>query len=142
MLLDCNHAILCVLPFDVENVKPDFACASIHKHLFAPYGMCLLYVDQKWCDIGVPLEFHEHKRLGASGDVCLPFNNIINEEKNQPHVNFETVGNPELPQDLIKVVELPLLTQLALIFRIHNGRPSNFYLFSFSLSPEKINLQI
>ncbi len=70
-----------VLPFDVENVKPDFACASIHKHLFAPYGMCLLYVDQKWCDIGVPLEFHEHKRLGASGDVCLPFNNIINEEE-------------------------------------------------------------
>jgi selenocysteine lyase/cysteine desulfurase len=63
-----------VLPFDVQKVKPDFVCASVHKHLFGPYGMCLMYASKKWCSVGVPLEYHEHKRRGAAGDVCLPFN--------------------------------------------------------------------
>ena len=72
LVVDGTQSIGC-LPFDVEKVKPDFVCASIHKHLFGPYGMCLVYASKKWCSIGVPLEYHEHKRLGASGDVCLPF---------------------------------------------------------------------
>ena len=72
LVVDGTQSIGC-LPFDVDKVKPDFVCASVHKHLFGPYGMCLMYASKKWCSIGVPLEYHEHKRLGASGDVCLPF---------------------------------------------------------------------
>ena len=35
------------MPFDVENVKPDFACASIHKHLLSEYEPNKLCLESK-----------------------------------------------------------------------------------------------
>ena len=90
LVIDGTQSIGC-LPFDVDKVKPDFLCASVHKHLFGPYGMCLMYASMKWCSIGVPLEYHEHKRLGASGDVCLPFK-TNNEMDNLPYEEMYKSG--------------------------------------------------
>ncbi len=83
LVIDGTQSLGC-LPFDVETIKPDFLCASVHKHLFAPYGMCLLYVDKKWCDKKscISLEYHEHKRMGASGNVCLPFRLCSRDDNN------------------------------------------------------------
>ena len=90
LVIDGTQSIGC-LPFDVDKVKPDFLCASVHKHLFGPYGMCLMYASKKWCFTGVPLEYHEHKRLGASGDVCLPFK-TNNEMDNLPYEEMYKSG--------------------------------------------------
>jgi selenocysteine lyase/cysteine desulfurase len=61
-------------PLDVQAVNPDFVAASAHKWLMGPYGVCLLYVAAQWQQqsFAAPLEYHEHNRVGADGDTCLP----------------------------------------------------------------------
>ena len=54
LVLDLTQS-LGVLPFDVNEVQPDFAVAASYKWLLGPYSIGLLYVAPKWHG-GSPLE--------------------------------------------------------------------------------------
>ena len=48
-------ASLGVLPFNVDDIKPDFAVAACYKWLLGPYTVGVLYAAPKWHS-GAPLE--------------------------------------------------------------------------------------
>jgi selenocysteine lyase/cysteine desulfurase len=54
LVLDLTQS-LGALPFDVNDVQPDFAVAANYKWLLGPYSTGLMYVAPKWHD-GSPLE--------------------------------------------------------------------------------------
>jgi selenocysteine lyase/cysteine desulfurase len=54
LVLDLTQS-LGALPFDVNEVQPDFAVAASYKWLLGPYSIGLLYVAPKWQG-GMPLE--------------------------------------------------------------------------------------
>jgi len=54
LVLDLTQS-LGVLPFDANEVQPDFAVAASYKWLLGPYSIGLLYVAPKWHG-GSPLE--------------------------------------------------------------------------------------
>ncbi len=54
LALDLTQS-LGALPFDVNEVQPDFAVAASYKWLLGPYSVGLLYVAPKWHN-GSPLE--------------------------------------------------------------------------------------
>jgi selenocysteine lyase/cysteine desulfurase len=60
------------MPLDVTQIRPAFLCASVHKWLFGPYGVCLLYCDPDQLNTVATFDLHEHNRAGSSDD-CLPF---------------------------------------------------------------------
>lgn len=39
---------LAAMPFDIEELRPDFLVAAGYKWLLAPYGFSLLYVSEQW----------------------------------------------------------------------------------------------
>ncbi len=47
LLIDGTQT-LGVVPFDVDEIKPDFLVAAAYKWLLCPYGFGMLYVDEKW----------------------------------------------------------------------------------------------
>jgi selenocysteine lyase/cysteine desulfurase len=50
----------------------------VHKWLFGPYGLSFLYAAEAWWqdERTEPLVQDEHNRLGADGDIVLPFDAI------------------------------------------------------------------
>lgn len=54
LVLDLTQS-LGALPFDVNQVQPDFAVAASYKWLLGPYSVGLLYVAPKWQG-GIPLD--------------------------------------------------------------------------------------
>ncbi|CAE7554191.1 csd [Symbiodinium natans] len=64
-----------VVPIHAQSWGIDWLACSVHKWLFGPYGLSLVYVAPEWSQDPAtePIVHDEHNRLGADGDVCLPF---------------------------------------------------------------------
>eukprot|EP00494_Astrolonche_serrata_P027776 UN28040 len=50
-------------PFNVQDIRPDFATCSVHKWLFGAYGCSLMYIDPKHAKNFQPIDRHERNRL-------------------------------------------------------------------------------
>jgi len=82
LVVDATQS-LGVVPIDVKAAGIDWLACSVHKWLFGPYGMSLVYVAEEWSKnpMTEPIVQDEHNRLGADGDICLPF-------ELAPHVGY------------------------------------------------------
>ncbi|MBK9106826.1 MAG: aminotransferase class V-fold PLP-dependent enzyme [Saprospiraceae bacterium] len=47
LMIDATQT-LGVIPFSINEIKPDFLIAAGYKWLLGPYGFSLFYIDQKW----------------------------------------------------------------------------------------------
>jgi len=74
LVVDATQS-LGVVPIQVESWGIDWLACSVHKWLFGPYGLSLVYVAPEWSQNPEtePLVQDEHNRAGADGDICLPF---------------------------------------------------------------------
>jgi len=74
LVVDATQS-LGVVPFDVVASGVDWLACSVHKWLFGPYGLSCLYAAEEWClhPQSEPLVHDEHNRVGADGDIVLPF---------------------------------------------------------------------
>lgn len=54
LLIDATQS-LGTLPFDVNQIRPDFLVAAAYKGLLGPYGLTYMYVAPQWRE-GLPLE--------------------------------------------------------------------------------------
>ncbi|CAE7230640.1 ycbU, partial [Symbiodinium microadriaticum] len=74
LVVDATQS-LGVVPIQTESWGIDWLACSVHKWLFGPYGLSLVYVSPEWSQDAAtePIVQDEHNRLGADGDVCLPF---------------------------------------------------------------------
>jgi selenocysteine lyase/cysteine desulfurase len=63
LVLDLTQS-LGALPFNVNQVQPDFAVAATYKWLLGPYSVGVLYVAPKW-QSGLPLEENWIQRANA-----------------------------------------------------------------------------
>jgi selenocysteine lyase/cysteine desulfurase len=54
-----------VLPLDVQQVKPDFLACAAYKWLLGPYSIGLLYVSERWQQVGAPIEHNWIHRRNA-----------------------------------------------------------------------------
>lgn len=74
LVVDATQS-LGVVPVDVAACQVDWLACSVHKWLFGPYGLSLLYAADDWClnPKTEPLVHDEHNRSGADGDKILPF---------------------------------------------------------------------
>ncbi|CAE7270594.1 csd [Symbiodinium pilosum] len=74
LVVDATQS-LGVVPIQAESWGIDWLACSVHKWLFGPYGLSLVYVAPEWSQEPVtePIVQDEHNRLGADGDICLPF---------------------------------------------------------------------
>lgn len=74
LVVDATQSLGAV-PLDVRKCHIDWLACSVHKWLFGPYGLSLVYASDEWCrdSRSEPLVFDEHNRDGADGDKVLPF---------------------------------------------------------------------
>lgn len=74
LVVDATQS-LGVVPIAVKSAGIDWLACSVHKWLFGPYGMSLVYAAEEWSSnpMTEPIVQDEHNRLGADGDICLPF---------------------------------------------------------------------
>jgi len=63
LVLDLTQS-LGALPFNADEIKPDFAVAASYKWMMGPYTSAFLYVDPKW-QAGRPMEFNWMNRKGS-----------------------------------------------------------------------------
>ncbi len=63
LVLDLTQS-LGAQPFDVQNVRPDFAVAATYKWMMGPYTLGFLYIDPKWYG-AEPLEHNWLNREGS-----------------------------------------------------------------------------
>ncbi|GAB5388613.1 MAG: aminotransferase class V-fold PLP-dependent enzyme [Alphaproteobacteria bacterium] len=63
LVVDLTQSIAAI-PFDVEEIKPDFMVAAGYKWMLGPYGYGFMYVAPKWQE-GVPLEENWINRAGS-----------------------------------------------------------------------------
>lgn len=63
LVLDLTQS-LGAQPFDVMDIRPDFAVCATYKWLMGPYSLGFLWVDPKWHD-GTPLEHNWMNRAGS-----------------------------------------------------------------------------
>lgn len=75
LIVDGTQA-LGVMPFDVDEIRPDFLVAACYKWLLCPYGFGMLYVNPKW---------HTERPLEETWivrDNAEDFNNLMNYSDN------------------------------------------------------------
>eukprot|EP01006_Ploeotia_vitrea_P059743 TRINITY_DN74722_c0_g1_i1.p1 TRINITY_DN74722_c0_g1~~TRINITY_DN74722_c0_g1_i1.p1 ORF type:complete len:444 (+),score=27.73 TRINITY_DN74722_c0_g1_i1:180-1334(+) len=53
-----------VIPFPLQDIKPDFVVAATYKWLLGPYQLAFMYVDPKWWN-GKPVELGQRTRATA-----------------------------------------------------------------------------
>jgi selenocysteine lyase/cysteine desulfurase len=63
LVLDLTQS-LGAMPFNIENVQPDFMIAAGYKWLMGPYSLGYLYVAPRW-QAGEPLEHNWMNRAGS-----------------------------------------------------------------------------
>ena len=54
-----------VLPLDVQQIQPDFLACAAYKWLLGPYSIGLLYVSERWQQVGAPIEHNWIHRRNA-----------------------------------------------------------------------------
>ncbi|CAE8612037.1 unnamed protein product [Polarella glacialis] len=74
LVVDATQS-LGVVPIDVKACGIDWLACSVHKWLFGPYGLSLVYASERWCQDArsEPIVHDEHNRFGADKDQILPF---------------------------------------------------------------------
>ncbi|GAB5364469.1 hypothetical protein AAMO2058_000973000 [Amorphochlora amoebiformis] len=94
LVIDATQAIG-VLPLSIQQIQPDFLCASVHKWLYGPYGVSLLYVKPTHHQAGVAFDHHERSRVGGDGPRDLPFEKTGYEMKYRSGaIRFQAGGRP------------------------------------------------
>lgn len=69
LVIDLTQSIG-AMPFDVNDVQPDFMVAGGYKWMMGPYSLGFMYVAPKWQD-GVPLEHNWMARAGSQNFAGL-----------------------------------------------------------------------
>jgi len=91
LALDLTQS-LGAMPFDFDQVKPDFVAAATYKWLLGPYGISLFYVDERWHNAR-PLEETWLGRKGAE-----QFENLVNYSHTyQPGARRFDMGQKNIP---------------------------------------------
>eukprot|EP00933_Yihiella_yeosuensis_P026342 TRINITY_DN20437_c0_g1_i1.p1 TRINITY_DN20437_c0_g1~~TRINITY_DN20437_c0_g1_i1.p1 ORF type:complete len:461 (-),score=60.74 TRINITY_DN20437_c0_g1_i1:356-1738(-) len=74
LVVDATQS-LGVVPIKVKDWGIDWLACSVHKWLFGPYGLSLVYTSKEWWQDSrsEPIVLDEHNRYGADGDTILPF---------------------------------------------------------------------
>jgi selenocysteine lyase/cysteine desulfurase len=63
-VIDASQS-LGVYPIDINKIKPDFLVTVGYKWLLGPYGLGYLYSDEKYFDLGKPIEYNWINKNGS-----------------------------------------------------------------------------